>query len=115
MSSVEDIVHNIDDSDDEPEDKFTRNMNQTSSLANAKYHPKETENRCERNYYDDDQDKERRYMDPNYTQRRNYIKDVLQKQSASMLYRHMAVKRSITWYVFFIYSFILCLFDQTNT
>lgn len=108
MSSVEeDIVHNIDDSDDEPEEKFTRNMDQTSSPTSAKYHPNDTENRYERNCYDDQED-ERRYVDPTYMQRRNYIRDVLQKQSASKLYRYMAVKRSITWYVISVYSSILC-------
>lgn len=96
---MEDIVHNIDDSDDEPEEKSTRNLEQTSSPSIAKYHPKETENRYERNYYEY-QEEQRSYVDPNYTQRHNYIRDVLQKQSASKLYRYMAVKRSITWYVF---------------
>lgn len=101
-------VHNIDDSDDEAfEERNLENVRQIPTSHNAK-----TDINVPIKSYDSEHnfDEHAKFgkhsmsrdnisSNSSSIQYRNYLKRVLQKQSASKFQRYLAVKRSIKWYV----------------
>lgn len=98
-------VHNIDDSDDEP---FVEEQNIQSARKMSASHSANIDIKVPIKSYDsertfEDDDKFGKHsairVSSNSGQCRNYLKSMLEKQSASKLQRYLAVKRSIKWYV----------------
>lgn len=101
-------VHNIDDSDDEPsyvEDR--RNVQHQQMPSSSSQSAKNDMKLPAKSRYDSEQmldEADAKYAAKSASIRfdsqcRNYLKNELQKHSASKLYRYLAVKRSIKWYV----------------
>lgn len=95
-------VHNIDDSDDEQYSEETNRQNiqrMPSSKSHHQIDAKSSDKPYDRSFDDDDDDdNEKHAIGQNQSgSYRSYLRNELQKQSASKLHRYLAVKRSIKW------------------
>lgn len=100
-------IHNIDSSDDEPsvEERNVQNVRQMSASHSG---DRRIDFKAPIKSYDseqtfEDDDKFGKHsaiqVNSNSGQCRNYLKSMLEKQSASKLHRYLSVKKSIKWYV----------------
>lgn len=112
-------VHNIDDSDDEPYIEERRNVQHQQIPSSSSSHSAKNDIKLPaKPRYDSEQmlDEDAKYTDKCASIRlgsqcRNYLKNELQKHSASKLHRYLAVKRSIKWYVF---QFVIYFLNRTK-
>lgn len=113
-------VHNIDDSDDEPfvEERNIQNARQVSASYSANIDIKLPIKSydSERTFEEDDKFGKHSaiQVSSNSGQCRNYLKSILEKQSASKLQRYLAVKRSIKWYVCHFITIPFCSMFRTK-